>query len=145
MSFVSRSSERTQDTTMLAFVLFALPRQTGRVRKETSTNDDQVPCLSDSLSNPGRRHVLRFAHVISSQSISGYSSSKRWQYKGSKMRQLRRKQGHYLLLFCLSELSVCNLPCGASAIEEHKRSPQCFNREIASTRRRRIDPPTGPV
>ena len=85
MSAVLRNSQRPQDASMFTFFLFALPRQTGKVRKKTTANDDQMSGLSDSLSNPGKRHVLWFAHIVSSQSISRYSRPERWQDRESEM------------------------------------------------------------
>lgn len=87
MSALLRNSQRPQDPAMFAhaFFLFEVPRQTDKLRGKTTANDDKMSGLSDSLSNPGKRHLPWFSHIISSQSIGRYSRPERWQDGGSEM------------------------------------------------------------
>ena len=145
MSTVLRNSERSQDFAMSSLILLGLSWQTGRLRKKTITNNNQMPGLPDFLPNPQRWHLQQFAHIVSSQPTCGCACSERWQRTGSEMRQLRREQHRNLLLFRVPGLSVHSLLWGSPTLEGNKRSSQCSDRQIASARCRRVDAQTRDV
>ena len=139
MSTLFRNSEKSQNFAMSSLVLPGVSRQTGRLRKKTTRNDSQMPCLPDVLPNPRRRHIQQLAHIFSSQSTRGCSCAERWQYTDTEMQQLWWNQQRNLLLFRVPELSLQILFWRSSTLEGYKRSSQCFDRQIASARCRGVD------
>ena len=133
-------SEQSQDFAMYSLILPRMSRQTCKFCKKTATSDNQMSGLSDIISNSWRRLVQEFAHILSSQPISGCSRSKRWRRTGPEMQQLWWEQHCFLLLFRLPNIPLHCLFWSSSATEDHKRSSQCCDREIASARCSRVDP-----
>ena len=88
MPTVFRNSEKSQNFAMSSLILLGVSRQTGRLRKKTATNNNQMPGLPDFLPNPRRRHIQQLAHIFSSQSTRGSSRAERWQCTGTEMQQL---------------------------------------------------------
>ena len=135
-------SEQSQDFAMYSLILPGVPWQTRKLCKKTATSINQMSGLSDIISNSWRRLVQEFAHILSSQPISGCSRSKRWRRTGPEMQQLWWEQHCFLLLFRLPNIPLHCLFWSSSATEDHKRSSQCCDREIASARCGRFDPQT---
>ena len=127
---------------MSSLILPRVSRQTCRLRQKAAASDDQMSGLSDIFSNPRRRLVQELAHILSSQPTGGCSRSKRWRHTGPEMQQLWWEQHRFLLLFRLPNIPLHCLFWSSSAPEDHKRSSQCCDREIASTRCSRVDPQT---
>ena len=93
----------------------------------------QIP-EGDSFKNfPTSYHLNRLVDVL---------ALKRWRHTGPEMQQLWWEQHRFLLLFRLSNIRLCCLFWSSSATEDHKRSSQCCDREIASARCSRVDPQT---
>ena len=84
MPAVFRNSERSEDFAMSSLILPKVSRQTRRLRKETATNNNQMPGLSDFLPNPQRRFVQQLARIFSSQPAGGCSRSQRGQRTGPR-------------------------------------------------------------
>ena len=145
MPIVFRNSEKSQDFAMSSLILSGVSRQTGRLRKKTATNNNQMPGLPDFLPNPWRRHIQQLAHIFSSQSTRGCFCAERWQCAGTELQQLWWEQHCNMLLFRVPELSLRILFWRPSTLEGYKRSSQCFHRKIASTRCRGVDQQTRDV
>ena len=127
---------------MYSLILPRVSWQTRKFCKKTPTSDNQMPGLSDIFPNSWRRLVQEFACILSSQPIGGCSRSKRWRHTGPEMQQLWWELHRFLLLFRLPNIPLHCLFWSSSAPEDHKRSSQCCDREIASTRCSRVDPQT---
>ena len=135
-------SEQSQDFAMYSLILPPVPWQTRNFCKKTTTSDDQMSGLSDIISNSWRRLVQELSHILSSQPAGRCSRSKRWRRIGPEMLQLWWEQHRFLLLFRLPNVPLHCLFWSSSATEDHKRSSQCCDREIASARCSRVDPQT---
>ena len=127
---------------MYSLILSWVSWQTRKFCKKTATSDNQMPGLSDIVSNSWRRLVQEFACILSSQPIGGCSRSKRWRHTGPEMQQLWWEQHCFLLLFRLPNIPLHCLFWSSSAPEDHKRSSQCCDREIKCARCSRADPQT---
>ena len=75
MPTVLRYSQKPQDIAMSSLILPGVSRQTGKLRKKTATDNNQMSCWSDFLSNSRHRHLRQFAFVVSSQPTGGCSRS----------------------------------------------------------------------
>ena len=127
---------------MYSLVLPRVSRQTRKFCKKTATSDNQVSGLSDIISNSWRTLVQEFTCILSSQPTGGCSRSKRWRQTDPEMQQLWWEQHCFLLLFRLPNIPLHCLFWSSSATEDHKRSSQCCDREIASARCSRVDSQT---
>ena len=127
---------------MYSLILSWVSWQTRKFCKKTATSDNQMSGLSDIFSNPRSRLVQEFACVLSSQPIGGCSRYKRWRHTDPEMQQLWWEQSRFLLLFCLPNIPLYFLFWSSPAPEDHKRSSQCYDREIKCERCSRVDPQT---
>ena len=75
MSAVFGDSEKPQDIAMSSLILPRVSRQTGKLRKKTAANINQMSCLSGFISNPRLRHLRQFPLIVSSQPTGGRSRS----------------------------------------------------------------------
>ena len=142
MSTVVRDYQKPQDIAMPLLILPRVSRQTGKLCKKTPTNNNQMSGLPGFFSNFRHRYLRQFASFFSSQPTDGCFRSWRYHRTGSEMQQLWREQHSNKLLFCLPELYVWKLFSISPTLEGHKRSSQCFDRQITSSKRARVDPKT---
>ena len=75
MSTVQRDSKKSKDIAISSLILPRVSRQIGKVRKKTTTNNNQVSSLPDFTSTSRHRYLRQFAFVISSQPTGGCSRS----------------------------------------------------------------------
>ena len=127
---------------MYSLILSWVSWQTRKFCKKTATSDNQMPGLSDIVSNSWRRLVQEFACILSSQPTGGCSRSKRWRHTVPEMQQLWWEQHCFLLLFRLPNIPLHCLFWSSSTPEDHKRSSECRDREIKCARCSRVDSQT---
>ena len=77
MPTVLRYSQKPQDITMSSLILPRVSRQTGKLRKKTAANINQMSGLPGFISNPRHKHLRQFAFFFSSQPTGGCSRSSR--------------------------------------------------------------------
>ena len=75
MSTVLRDSQKPQDIAMSSLILPRVSRQTGKLRKKTAANINQMSGLPGFISNPQHRHLRQFSFFFSSQPTGGCSRS----------------------------------------------------------------------
>ena len=133
MSIVLRDCQKPQDIAMSSLILPRVSPRTGKLRKKTTTNKNQMSSLPDFISYSRHRHVRRFAFFFSSHLIGGCSRSSRQQRTGSQMQQLWREQSSKKLLFCLPELYVRNLFSISPTLEGQLIEHRLVMREVVSS------------
>ena len=75
MPTVLRDSQKPQDIAMSSLILPRVSRQTGKLRKKTATNNNQMSGLPDFIFYPRHGYVRRLAFFFSSQPTGGCSRS----------------------------------------------------------------------
>ena len=65
MPIVLRDSKKPQDITMSSLILPGVSRQTGKLRKKTATDNNQMSGLPNFISNSRDRHLRQFAFFVS--------------------------------------------------------------------------------
>ena len=77
MPTVLGHSQKPQDIAMSSLILPRVSRQTGKLRKKTAANNNQMSSLPDFISHSRHRHLRQFAFFFSSQPTGGCSRSSR--------------------------------------------------------------------
>ena len=85
MSIVLRDSQKPKDIAMSALILHRVSRQSGKLRKKTAANINQMSGLPGFISNPRHRHLRQFTLFFPCQPTCGCSRSSRKHCTGSGM------------------------------------------------------------
>ena len=124
-----------------SFCLECLDKYAGFARRQLQATI-KCPVCQTSFKIPKGDSFKNLPTSYHSQPIGGCSRSKRWRRTGPEMQQLWWEQCRFLLLFCLPNIPLYFLLWSSSALEDHKRSSQCCNREIKCARCSRAHPQT---
>ena len=77
MPSVLGHSKKPKDIAISSLILPRVSRQTGKLRKKTAANINQMSGLPGFISNPQHKHICQFAFFFSSQPTGGCSRSSR--------------------------------------------------------------------